>query len=101
MSRFVAIEARANAAILRRLANADVTFSGQSAQACVFDNGYALAAVGPFGMAGAQPRLTLPTAAVPANPVGQACTVAGGSYTVAEHQPDGTGISVLLLEVSA
>lgn len=67
----------------------------------IFDNGYTLGSVGPFGIAGAQPRFTLATAAVPANPVGQACTVAGGTYAVAEHQPDGTGISVLVLEVAA
>jgi hypothetical protein len=27
--------------------------------------------------------------------------VGAASYTVAEHQPDGTGISLLLLEVAA
>lgn len=70
----------------------------------VFDNAHALGAVGGFagmGIATTQPRLTCATASLPANPVGQACTVASGSYVVAEHQPDGTGISVLLLEVTA
>lgn len=74
---------------------------GGTAVVGIFDNGHTLGAVGPFGIASAQPRLTMATAAVPANPVGQACTVASGTYTVAEHQPDGTGISVLLLEVAA
>ena len=74
---------------------------GGTAVVGIFDNGAALGNVGPFGIASAQPKLTMATAQVPANPVGQACAVAGGSYTVAEHQPDGTGISVLLLEVAA
>ncbi len=67
----------------------------------VFDNGYSLGAVGPFGIAGAQPRLSLPTTQVPANPVGQACVVGSSSYLVAEHQPDGTGMSTLILELAA
>lgn len=75
------------------------TVGGQAVQG-VFDNGYAVGAAGPFGMATTQPRLTCATAQVPANPVGQAVVVAGGSYVVAEHQPDGTGVSVLLLEVA-
>ena len=70
----------------------------------VLDNGYTLGAVGPFagmGMATTQPRLTCATASLPANPVGAAVVVGAASYVVAEHQPDGTGISVLLLEVAA
>lgn len=79
------------------------TVGGQAVQG-VFDNGYALGAAGPFagmGIATTQPRLTCATASLPANPVGQACVVGGASYTVAEHQPDGTGISLLLLEAAA
>jgi hypothetical protein len=79
------------------------TVGGQAVQA-VFDNGYALGAAGPFagmGIATPQPRLTCATAALPADPVGAAVVVGAASYTVAEHQPDGTGISVLLLEVAA
>ena len=67
----------------------------------VYDNGYALGAAGMLGVASTQPTLTLPTAQVPANPVGQPVAVAGKSYLVAEHQPDGTGISRLFLEAAA
>lgn len=76
------------------------TVGGQSLLG-IFDNGHAVGSVGPFGMATTQPRLTCATASLPADPVGSAVVVAGGSYVVAEHQPDGTGISLLLLEVSA
>jgi hypothetical protein len=51
-----------------------------------------------MGIASTQPTLTLPTASVPANPVGVTAVVASVTYTVAEHQPDGTGVSMLYLE---
>lgn len=76
------------------------TVGGQAVQG-VFDNGYALGAAGPFGVATTQPRIVCATASLPANPVGAAVVVGAASYTVAEHQPDGTGISLLLLEAAA
>ncbi len=66
----------------------------------IFDQPYALGSVGPFGMASTQPTLTLPTAQVPANPVGLACVVAGVSYQVGAYEPDGTGVSRLMLELA-
>ena len=66
--------------------------------AVIFDNASALGAVGPFGMASTQPSITLPTTQVPATPVGTTVVVGGGTYLVAAHEPDGTGISRLLLE---
>lgn len=71
------------------------------AVAGIFDNGYALGQVGPFGMAGTQPTLTLPTAQVSADPVGLSCVLGSASYVVAAHEPDGTGISRLVLETAA
>lgn len=73
---------------------------GGSAVSAIFDNGYALGSVGPIGMASSQPMLTLATADVPANPVGTAVVVAAGNYTVGAHEPDGTGISRLMLEAA-
>jgi hypothetical protein len=64
----------------------------------IFDNGFALGGVGAIGMASSQPTLTLATASVPASPVGTAVVVGGGNYTVGAHEPDGTGMSRLLLE---
>ena len=64
----------------------------------IFDNGYALGSVGAMGMASSQPTLTLATASVPANPVGTAVVVGGGNYLVGAHEPDGTGMSRLMLE---
>ena len=67
----------------------------------IFDNSYALGSVGLLGMASAQPSITLPTASVPASPNGAVVVVGAVSYLVAGHEPDGTGISRLLLEVVA
>ena len=64
----------------------------------IFDNGYALGNVGMIGMASSQPAITLKTSDVPSNPVGTAVLIGSASYLVAAHEPDGTGISRLLLE---
>lgn len=59
----------------------------------IFDAAYADA----LGIGGSAPVLTIDTdATTPA--YGAAVTVAGVSYTVAEIQPDGTGMTRLLLE---
>ena len=74
----------------------DATVNGQAVRG-IFDNGFALGAVG-IGMAGTQPTLRLRTADVTADPVGQAVSVNAVAYTVAAHEPDGTGMSMLMLE---
>lgn len=96
-ARFAALEARANRAVFSRLANADCTLAGLAFTG-IFDAAYQLADAGNNGMASTGPVLTLPTAQVPANAAGQAVLVNGVSFTVAAHQPDGTGISLLLLK---
>lgn len=67
----------------------------------IFDNGYALGSVGLLGMASTQPSITLATASVPASPGGALVVVGALSYLVASHEPDGTGISRLMLESAA
>lgn len=67
----------------------------------LFDNGYALGSVGMIGMAATQPSITLATSMVPADPIGTTVVVNSTSYLVAAHEPDGTGISRLLLEAAA
>ncbi len=75
------------------------TLNGVAVQA-YFDNAYTLGDVGMYGVASTQPVLTLPTAHVPAQPVGMLVEVAGQRFSVAVHQPDGTGISRLVLEAA-
>lgn len=76
-----------------------VTINGSSVSA-IFDNANALGSVGPYSMASTQPTLTLPTTSVPANPVGLSAVVGAVTYLVAAHEPDGTGVSRLLLEAA-
>lgn len=94
---FAALEARVNNAVFAHLANTQAQINGGAPVAAIFDNGFALGSVG-IGMAGTQPTLRLRTADVAADPVGQAVVVGAVSYTVAAHEPDGTGVSVLMLE---
>lgn len=64
----------------------------------IFDNAYLQGDVGGAGMAGAQPMFSLATSDVPADPVGASLVVNSTTYRVAAHEPDGTGVSVLMLE---
>ena len=77
----------------------------------IFDNAYQLADVGGAGMAGTQPTLTLPTAQIPPvvidwfrhyaepfDPSDLHLQIAGATYKAVAHEPDGTGVSLLLLE---
>ena len=73
------------------------TVDGQS-MSVIFDAAYAMGDVGPYGMSSVAPMVTLPTAKVPADPIGKSVVVNGKNYLVTVHQPDGTGISTLTLE---
>lgn len=75
------------------------TLAGQSV-AGIFDNPATLGALGQVGLASSQPVLTLPTSSVPADPVGVTVVVGAVNYLVAVHEPDGTGVSRLLLELA-
>jgi len=97
---FAALETRLNRAVFARLANVDAVIDFETVPA-IFDSAYTLASVGPYGMASSQPMLTLATADVPATPVGKPAVVNDIAYTIAAHEPDGTGVSRLLLEVAA
>lgn len=99
-SRFAELEARVSGAVLRHLANAEATFGNGQAVAGIFDNGYALGNVGLTGMASTQPTFTLPTASISGEPVGQTLMVNAISYYVSAHEPDGTGMSRLILELA-
>lgn len=62
-----------------------------------FSSAYAQAFEQPFGVSGSNPVAILPTASVPATPVGLTLVHAGTSYTITDPQPDGTGLTVLQL----
>jgi hypothetical protein len=74
---------------------------GAVAVSGILDKPYALGDVGFVGLAGNQPVFILPTASVSADPVGTTLTVGAASFIVVAHEPDGTGVSRLVLEVAA
>lgn len=76
------------------------TVGGASVQV-IFDNASEGTRVGLLGMAGTQPAITCKTADLAADPVGLAAVVGGVAYTITQHEPDGTGISLCLLETAA
>lgn len=62
----------------------------------IFDAAYA----DPFGIAGTEPRATCASVDVAALVQGSPLTILGQAYTVRDKQPDGTGITTLLLEAA-
>ena len=77
----------------------DTTWSGSTFKA-IFDNDYADAELGgSVAFAVSQPRLTCRTADVALANEGDAITIAGASYIIRVLMEDGTGISVLIVEV--
>lgn len=65
----------------------------------IFDDASAVGDVGALGMATTHPTLLLPTAQVPAGARGMQVQVAGQHFTVEDVQPEGPGMSLLILEV--
>lgn len=96
---FAAAEARTCSAVMDRLTNATMTV-GAVEVAVIFDAAY-ISAMG--GVVDAtQPMCLLKTSDVAAQSMvfGTAVTIGGTAYTVRSTQPDGTGLSALMLEVA-
>lgn len=107
---FAALEQRLNASVFKRLSNAVATFAGGEQVAGIFDEPYARADVGFMDAASTRPTFTLPTAALSAGPdwiglfagefdaVDLRLSLRGVDYVVVGHEPDGAGVSRLLLQ---
>lgn len=98
MNAFAALETSVNNAVMAHLSNATATLNGVEVVG-MFDNSYHAGDIG-IGMASTQPAFTTLTAHVTGEAVGQLLVIHGTSYYVAAHEPDGTGMSLLLLEVA-
>lgn len=83
---------------MAHLSNATALLNGVEV-AGMFDNSYHAGDIG-IGMASTQPAFTTLTAHVTGEAVGQLLVIHGASYYVAAHEPDGTGMSLLLLELA-
>ena len=94
---FAALESRVNSSVFNRLSNAVATLNGTEVQG-IFDNDYDAAGVGLSGMAGSTPVFKLATNLVPPSSVGLPLVVGGRTYHIVESHPDGTGLTLLMLE---
>lgn len=76
------------------------TLGGNAVQG-IFDNAYAAGDVGLLGMASTAPAFTLASASLVGDPIGLTLLLDSGAvYKVAAHEPDGTGLSRLILEAA-
>jgi len=83
-------------AVVPMLANVSATIDGVPVQG-LFTDAYASANVGPYGMASSTPTVTVPSSAITTDPVGSAITVNGTNYQVVSTEPDGSGLTRLIL----
>lgn len=90
---FSSLEGRVNAAIFRKLANADAVVAGGSFSV-IFDNAYTgiLGAIESSG-----PACTARTSDVPFVVQGTQITINAVEYAVTGVHPDGTGVTLLTL----
>ena len=71
---------------------------GGVAMPAIFDAPGAQGNAGLLGMSTTAPALLVQTSLLAGDPVGQSVAVNSASYLVAAHEPDGSGLSRLLLE---
>lgn len=93
---FAALQSRVNASVLRHLANVRVLIAGEEVDG-IFRNPSQTLQIG-MGVADSRPTLSLNSAAVPSAPVGTEIEIDGVPYIISAEAPDGTGITVLLVE---
>lgn len=114
---FERLEQRLNASVFKHLSNVVATFAGGEQVSGIFDDAHARGDVGMLAMADSRPTFTLLTADIPLavrnwfvlylNPglsneepdaVDLRLVLRGVTYRVTEHEPDGTGMSTLVLK---
>ena len=75
----------------------DATLGGLAVRG-ILDKAYQLGDVGGNGFATSQPVFPVPSASVPASVTGLPLVIAGVTYTVVLSEPDGTGVTQLMME---
>jgi hypothetical protein len=94
---FSTLEKRVNASVMKIMANALATIDGTSGVAGIFKI-ECVESAGGNGMSGLLPTFKTLSTNVPATPVGKSLVNAGLNYVIAEPKPDGTGLTLLILE---
>lgn len=92
---FANLEAHANAAILNQLSNVQVIIGGAMVTG-IFRRPSSVLNLG-AGAADTRTTVRVASSAVMAEPVGNLVIVAGVPYEIAEEEPDGTGLTLLIL----
>jgi hypothetical protein len=90
---FATLKSRVNDAMVAKLLTDAATLNG-AAITGKFDNAY----TDPLGFSGSSPALTCASADVSAAAQGMAVVVDAVNYTIAAIKPDGTGMTVLVLQ---
>ena len=92
-----------NSAVIEALANATVIINGAESP-CVFDDAFSRGSLGDMGMGGmanTQPAITILSALVPEDYDRAEVLIDGQFYAIADVQPDGVGLSRVLLQAVA
>lgn len=63
----------------------------------IYDAPALMQGMGEIAVTAAEPQFQLPTAQVPVTVFGKVLAIPQGTFSVREHLPDGTGMSLLLL----
>ena len=90
---FAVLEARVNVDVIRHLANATATIGAAQVEG-IFDNAYLDA----LGFSGATPVFNCISSAVSGVAQGDAVAIGGINYTVIRIEPDGIGMTRLVLQ---
>jgi hypothetical protein len=93
---FAALQTRVNATAIKRLGQS--VFVDGMAVTGIFENSSTFATHSQIGYEHTAPTLTVETACVPSPAVGVDVSIGNDDYVVFAHEPDGSGLSCLLLE---
>lgn len=93
----MAVESDTERALMLGDFGVTVTYGAGSSFVGIFDSGFELVSLGEVGVASAQLRLLARSSDVDGIARGTTLTISAVTYTLQEHQPDGTGMTTLLL----
>lgn len=96
MNPFARLESQVSVAVFRKLSNAIVSINGGEEFGGIFDDDAAAGGVGPIGMATTQPTVLVPGDKASVNSVGLPISINGKAYRIAESDPDGTDMRLML-----
>jgi hypothetical protein len=98
MSSFAAFEMQVNASVLNTLGNVQVLIPPATETVPgIFRQPSSVAGMG-IGASATSPTVTVATSAVMPNPVDQQIEIAGVPYVIGDTKPDGTGLTLLIVE---